>query len=138
MKQSIPALRYIAMFCVWIWFFPRFPKCWNWISPYSQVGYPCFFQIQDQTSYLYSQSSCKIWLFFFLNTSHPFLVDSRPFAFPSQDLKLMSQPLLIPISFLRVATSVLCCNQFPPSHLYSRSRPQGDVATSCCSFSGCM
>ena len=52
-----------------------------------------------------------------------------------RDLKLMSRPLLMFISLLLVATSILCCNQFPPSSLYSRSRPQGDVATSCCSFS---
>ena len=56
----------------------------------------------------------------------------------SRDLKLMSRPLLIFISFLLVATSILCCNQFLLSNLYARLRPQGDVATSCCSFSGCM
>ena len=39
------------------------------------------------------------------------------------------------ISLLLDATSILCCNQFPSSNLYSRSRPQGDVATSCCYFS---
>ena len=55
-----------------------------------------------------------------------------------RDLKVMSRPLLMSISFLLVATSVLCCNQFPSFNLYSRSRPQGDVATSCCSFSGCV
>ena len=37
-----------------------------------------------------------------------------------------------------VATSILCCNRFPPTNLYSKSRPQGDVATSCCSFSSRM
>ena len=42
----------------------------------------------------------------------------------------MSRPLFLPISFLLVATSVLRCNKFPPSHLFSRSRPQGNVATS--------
>ena len=47
-----------------------------------------------------------------------------------RDVRVMSQPLLLPISFLLVATSVLRCNRFPPSHLFSRSRPQGDVATS--------
>ena len=30
------------------------------------------------------------------------------------DLMVMSQPLLFPISFLLVATSVLRCNRFPP------------------------
>ena len=56
----------------------------------------------------------------------------------SRDLKVMSRPLLMFISLLLVATSILCCNQFPPSNLYSKSRPQGYVATSCCSFSGCL
>ena len=56
----------------------------------------------------------------------------------SRDLKVMSRPLLMFISLLLVATSILCCNQFPPSNLYSRSRPHGDVATSYCSFSGCI
>ena len=54
----------------------------------------------------------------------------------SRDLKVMSRPLFMFISLLLVATSILCCNQFPPSDLYSRSRPQGDVTTSSCSFSG--
>ena len=40
-----------------------------------------------------------------------------------RDLKLMSRPLLMSISFLLVATSVLCCNQFSSFNLYSRSRP---------------
>ena len=47
-----------------------------------------------------------------------------------RDLMVMSRPLLLPISFLLVATSILRCNRFPPSYLFSRSRPQGDVATS--------
>ena len=51
------------------------------------------------------------------------------------DLMVMSRPLLLPISFLLVATSVLRCNRFPPSHLFFRSRPQGDVATS---FAVCL
>ena len=46
------------------------------------------------------------------------------------DPMMMSRPLLLPISFLLVATSVLRCNIFPPSHLFSRSRPQGNVPTS--------
>ena len=54
------------------------------------------------------------------------------------DLKLMSRPLLMFISLLLAATSILCCNQFLLSNLYAKLRPQGDVATSCCSFSGCM
>ena len=48
----------------------------------------------------------------------------------SCDLKLMSRPLLMFISLLLVATSILCCNQFLFSNLYARLRPQGDVATS--------
>ena len=56
----------------------------------------------------------------------------------SRDLKLMSQPLLIFISLLLVTTLILCCNQFLLSNLYARLRPQGDVVTSCCSFSGCI
>ena len=47
-----------------------------------------------------------------------------------RDLVVMSRPLLLPISFLLVATSGLRCKGFPPSHIFSRSRPQGDVATS--------
>ena len=47
-----------------------------------------------------------------------------------RDLMVMSRPLLFPISFLLVATSVLRCNRFTPSHLFSRSRPQGGVTTS--------
>ena len=54
----------------------------------------------------------------------------------SRDLKLMSRPLLMLIFLLLVATSILCCNWFLLSNLYARSRPQGDVATSCCSFFG--
>ena len=46
------------------------------------------------------------------------------------NLMVMSRPLLFPISFLLVATSVLRCNKFTPSHLFSRSRPQDGVATS--------
>ena len=46
------------------------------------------------------------------------------------DLIVMSRYLLFPISFLMVASSVLRCNTFPPSYLFSRSRPQGGVATS--------
>ena len=52
-----------------------------------------------------------------------------------RDLLVMSRPLFLPIAFLLVATSVLRCNRFPPSHLFSRSRPQGDVATS---FAVCL
>ena len=52
-----------------------------------------------------------------------------------RDLMVMSRPLLLPISFLLVATLVLRCNRFPPSHLFSRSRLQGDVATS---FAVCL
>ena len=81
-KQSIPTRKYIALFYVWIWICQRFPKLCNWISPYSLVGNPCFSRRQDQTSYLYFQFSSKIWAFFFLNTSHPFLDDGRSFAFP--------------------------------------------------------
>ena len=47
-----------------------------------------------------------------------------------RDLMVMSRPLLLLIYFLLVATSVLRCNRFPPSYLFSRSRPQVDVATS--------
>ena len=47
-----------------------------------------------------------------------------------RDLIVVSRPLLLPISFLMVATSVLCCNSLSLSHIYSRSRPQGDVTTS--------
>ena len=47
-----------------------------------------------------------------------------------RDLMVMSRSLLFPISFLLVATSVISCNRFPPSHLFSRSRPQVVVATS--------
>ena len=47
-----------------------------------------------------------------------------------RDLMVMLRPLLLPISFLLVETSVLRCNRFPPSHLFSKSQPQGDVATS--------
>ena len=54
----------------------------------------------------------------------------------SRNLKLMSRPLLMFIFLLLVTTSILCCDQFLLSNLYARSRPQGDVATSCCSFSG--
>ena len=50
----------------------------------------------------------------------------------------MSRPIFLLISFLLVATSVLRCNQFPPSHLYSRSRPQGGVATSISSASALL
>ena len=46
-----------------------------------------------------------------------------------RDLMVMSRPLLFPISFLLVATSVLSYNRFPPAHLFSRSQPQGGVAT---------
>ena len=42
---------------------------------------PCFSRRQDQTSYMYFLFSYKIWAFFFLNTSHPFLYDCRSFAF---------------------------------------------------------
>ena len=52
-----------------------------------------------------------------------------------RDLLVMSRPLLFPISFLLVATSVLRCNRFPPSHLFSRSRPQGAITTS---FAVCL
>ena len=52
-----------------------------------------------------------------------------------RDLMVMSRPLFLPISFLLVATLVLRCNIFSPSHLFSRSRPQGDVATS---FAVCL
>ena len=52
-----------------------------------------------------------------------------------RDLVVVSRPLLLPNSFLLVATSVLRCNRFPPSHLFSRSRPQGDVVTS---FAVCL
>ena len=47
-----------------------------------------------------------------------------------RDLMVMSQHHFLFIFFLLVATSVLRCNQFPPSHLYPRSRPQGGVVTS--------
>ena len=47
-----------------------------------------------------------------------------------RDLMVMSRHLLFPTSFLLVATSVLHCNTFPPSHPFSRSRPQVGVATS--------
>ena len=48
----------------------------------------------------------------------------------SCDLNTWSQPLLMFLAFLLVATSTLSCNQFLHSTFYSRSRPQDDVATS--------
>ena len=51
----------------------------------------------------------------------------------SHDLKVMSRPLLMFISLLLVATSILCCNQFPPSNLYSRSRPHVALFLVACS-----
>ena len=81
--------------CMDLIFCPRFPNYWNWISPYSLIRYPCFSRRQDLTSYLYSKFSCKIWVFFFLNTSHPFPVDSRTFALPSKDFRKISTTQLV-------------------------------------------
>ena len=69
-----------SVLCMDLIFCPRFPNYWNWISPYSLIRYPCFSRRQDQTRYMYSNFSCKIWVFFFLNTSHPSPVDNRTFA----------------------------------------------------------
>ena len=45
----------------------------------------------------------------------------------------MSRPLLMSISLFLVSTSILCCNQFPPSNLYSRSRPHVALFLAACS-----
>ena len=42
---------------------------------------PAFLKDKDLTSYLYFLPSCKIWVFFFLNTSHPFL-ETADFLLP--------------------------------------------------------
>ena len=55
------------------------------------------------------------------------------FQILSRDFKVMSRLVLMFISHLLVATSILCCNQFPFFNLYSRSRPHAYVATMCCS-----
>ena len=57
------------------------------------------------------------------------------FQILSYDFKVLSRPLLMFISHLLVATSILCYNQFPSFNLYSRSQPHAYVATMCYSCS---
>ena len=57
--------------------------------PYNAIGFllihfseaPSFHKDKDLTSYLYFLPSYKIWVFFFLNTSHPFL-ETADFLLP--------------------------------------------------------